>query len=223
MKIVVLAGGISTERTVSLVSGTGVCQALRRKGHQAILVDMFMGLENPPADLNALFDAPDGLCPDVKITVQAPDLEAVRRSRPDQSPSRIGPHVLDICRLADVVFLGLHGMDGEDGRIQAALDLLGVPYTGAGYLGSAIAMDKIASKQMMDANGIPNPKWQALTYTEEEIPHLAETLPMPCVVKAPTGGSSLGVYLPKEAAAVGISYDDLCEEIVQQSLKIKRR
>lgn len=101
MKIVVLAGGISTERTVSLVSGTGVCQALRRKGHQAILVDMFMGLENPPADLNTLFDAPDGLCPDVKIEVQAPDLDAVRRSRPDQSPSRIGPHVLDICRLAD--------------------------------------------------------------------------------------------------------------------------
>ena len=61
-------------------------------------------------------------------------------------------------------------------------------------------MDKIASKQMMDANGIPNPKWQALTYTEEEIPHLAETLPMPCVVKAPTGGSSLGVYLPKDRA-----------------------
>ena len=78
---------------------------------------------------------------------QAPDLEAVRRSRRDQSPSRIGPHVLDICRLADMVFLGLHGQDGEDGRIQAALDLLGVPYTGAGYLGSAIAMDKIASKR----------------------------------------------------------------------------
>ena len=200
MKIVVLAGGISTERTVSLVSGTGVCQALRRKGHQAILVDMFMGLENPPADLNTLFDAPDGLCPDVKIEVQAPDLDVVRRSRPDQSPSRIGPHVLDICRLADIVFLGLHGQDGEDGRIQATLDLLGVPYTGAGYLGSAIAMDKIAAKEMMDANGIPNPKWQKLTYTEEEIPQLAETLPMPCVVKAPTGGSSLGVYLPKDRA-----------------------
>lgn len=200
MKIVVLAGGISTERTVSLVSGTGVCQALRRKGHQAILVDMFMGLENPPADLNTLFDAPDGLCPDVKIEVQAPDLDVVRRSRPDQSPSRIGPHVLDICRLADIVFLGLHGQDGEDGRIQATLDLLGVPYTGAGYLGSAIAMDKIAAKEMMDANGIPNPKWHKLTYTEEEIPQLAETLPMPCVVKAPTGGSSLGVYLPKDRA-----------------------
>ena len=136
----------------------------------------------------------------VKIEVQAPDLDVVRRSRPDQSPSRIGPHVLDICRLADIVFLGLHGQDGEDGRIQATLDLLGVPYTGAGYLGSAIAMDKIAAKEMMDANGIPNPKWQKLTYTEEEIPQLAETLPMPCVVKAPTGGSSLGVYLPKDRA-----------------------
>ena len=74
------------------------------------------------------------------------------------------------------------------------------PYTGAGYLGSAIAMDKIAAKEMMDANGIPNPKWQKLTYTEAEIPQLEETLPMPCVVKAPTGGSSLGVYLPKDRA-----------------------
>ena len=92
MKIVVLAGGISTERTVSLVSGTGVCQALRRKGHQAILVDMFMGLENPPADLNTLFDAPDGLCPDVKIEVQAPDpgpSRARRRGRPH--PGNAGP------------------------------------------------------------------------------------------------------------------------------------
>ena len=89
MKIVVLAGGISTERTVSLVSGTGVCQALRRKGHQAILVDLFMGLENPPADLSTLFDAPDGLCPDVKITVQAPDLEA-GNSAPKCGSSGIG-------------------------------------------------------------------------------------------------------------------------------------
>ena len=167
MKIVVLAGGISTERVVSLVSGTGVCRALRRRGHQAILVDLFMGLDNPPADLNTLFDAQDGLCPEAKITAQAPDLEAVRRSRRDQSPSHIGPHVLDICRLADVVFLGLHGQDGEDGRIQAALDLLGVPYTGAGYLGSAIAMDKIASKRMMDSAGVKytqlRPTMKALT------------------------------------------------------------
>lgn len=113
---------------------TGVCQALRRKGHQAILVDMFMGLENPPADLNTLFDAPDGLCPDVKIEVQAPDLDVVRRSRPDQSPSRIGPHVLDICRLADIVFLGLHGQDGEDGRIPGNAGPAGCPLYRRGLL-----------------------------------------------------------------------------------------
>lgn len=197
MKIVVLAGGISTERAVSLVTGTGVCQALRRKGHRAILVDLFMGLDNPPADLERLFDAPDGLCPEAKIEVTAPDLDAVRRSRPDQSASHIGPHVLEICCLADVVFLGLHGQDGEDGRIQAALDLLGVPYTGSGYLGSAIAMDKIASKEMMGVHGIPTPDWQVLEYEEDDVERLAQTLPMPCVVKDPLGGSSLGVYLPK--------------------------
>ena len=200
MKIVVLAGGISTERAVSLVTGTGVCQALRRKGHRAILVDLFMGLENPPAELESLFDAPDGLCPEAKIEVTAPDLDAVRRSRKDQSASHIGPHVLEICRLADVVFLGLHGQDGEDGRIQAVLDLLGVPYTGSGYLGSAIAMDKIASKEMMGAHGIPTPEWQVLEYEDEDVDRLAQTLPMPCVVKDPLGGSSLGVHLPKDRA-----------------------
>ena len=89
--------------------------------------------------------------PDAKIEVEAPDLETVKRGRKDQGPSHIGPHVLDICQKADLVFLGLHGMDGEDGRIQAALDLLGVPYTGAGHLASAVAMDKAVSKQILDA------------------------------------------------------------------------
>ena len=81
MKIVVLAGGISTERAVSLVTGTGVCRALRENGHRAILVDLFLGLEEVPADLETLFDAPDGLCPDAKIEVEAPDLETVKRGR----------------------------------------------------------------------------------------------------------------------------------------------
>ena len=62
MKIVVLAGGLSTERQVSLTSGTGVCRALRQRGHQAILVDMFLGLEDYTGSLADIFDAPDGLC-----------------------------------------------------------------------------------------------------------------------------------------------------------------
>ena len=197
MKIAVLAGGISTERTVSLVTGAGVCRALRENGHRAILVDLFMGLEEVPEDLDALFDAPDGLCPDARVEVEAPDLEAVKRSRKDQGPSHICPHVLEICRQADLVFLGLHGMDGEDGRIQAALDLLGVPYTGSGHLASAIAMDKAVSKQILDAAGIPTPRWRLLSYEAEEAEQLSRTLPMPCVIKNIGGGSSLGVYLPE--------------------------
>lgn len=208
MKIVVLAGGLSAERAVSLVTGCGVCRALRERGHRAILIDMFLGLEALPADPETLFDAEDGLCPDARIDPTAPDLEAVRRSRRDRSPSRIGPNVLKLCQMADIVFLGLHGQDGEDGRIQAALDLLGVPYTGSGYLASGIAMDKAAAKRMMASAGILTPEWRLLDYAAEETAALAEELPMPCVIKAAGGGSSLGVFLPE-------SREELRQALVQ--------
>lgn len=202
MKIVVLAGGLSTERAVSLVTGTSVCRALRENGHRAILVDLFLGLEEVPQNLESLFDAGDGLCPEVSIGTQAPDLEAVRKSRKDQSPCLFGPHVLELCRAADIVFLGLHGQDGEDGRVQATFDLLGVPYTGGGYLASGLAMDKAMTKRMMDSAGIPTPKWQLLDYTPADVDRLAAELPMPCVVKTTGGGSSLGVFLPEDRAAL---------------------
>ena len=202
MKIVVLAGGLSTERAVSLVTGTSVCRALRENGHRAILVDLFLGLEEVPADLETLFDAPDGLCPDAKIETQAPDLEAVRRSRKDQSGRLFGPNVLELCEAADIVFLGLHGQDGEDGRVQATFDLLGIRYTGGGYLASGLAMDKAMTKRMMDAAGIPTPKWRLLEYGAADVDRLAAELPMPCVIKTTTGGSSLGVFLPEDRAAL---------------------
>jgi D-alanine-D-alanine ligase len=194
MKIVVLAGGLSTERAVSLVTGTAVCRALRENGHQAILVDLFLGIPELPQIPASIFDASDGLCPEAKIETEAPDLAAVRASRGGRS--LIGPNVLELCQMADIVFLGLHGMDGEDGRIQATLDLLDVPYTGSGHLASAVAMDKVVTKRMMDSLGIPTPEWQLLTYKPEDADELAQELPMPCVVKTVDGGSSLGVYLP---------------------------
>lgn len=202
MKIVVLAGGLSTERAVSLVTGTSVCRALRENGHQAILVDLYLGIEQTPTELSKLFDAPDGLCPDARIETTAPDLEAVRKSRRDQSEKVFGPHVLELCAVADIVFLGLHGQDGEDGRVQAAFDLLGIRYTGSGYLSSGMAMDKAATKRMMDSAGIPTPSWQLLRYGAEDVERLSQTLPMPCVVKTTTGGSSLGVFLPEDRDAL---------------------
>ena len=196
MKIVVLGGGISTERHVALVTGTSVCKALRERGHKAIFVDMFLGLENYHGKLEDAFDAPDGFCGKVAIETTAPDLDAVRASREDKSPSHLGKDVLAICALADCVFLGLHGADGEDGKIQAALDLLGVPYTGSDYLGSAMAMDKAVAKRIMDSNGIRTPAWRELRYTEADIPRLCEELPVPCAIKVVNGGSSIGVQLP---------------------------
>ena len=197
MKIVVLGGGISTEREVSLVSAGSVCRALRSLGHRAVFVDLFLGIEEPGLPLEQMFDIPDGRCGRSAIEKQAPDLKAVRASRKDQSESRIGKNVLELCRLADCVFLGLHGQDGEDGKIQAALDLLGVPYTGSGPLGSGMAMDKAVAKRIMDSCGVQTPAWQELSYTAEQIPALTQTLPVPCAVKVVGGGSSIGVALPE--------------------------
>ena len=163
MKIVVLSGGFCTERHVGLVSGSGVCRALREKGHQAIFVDMFMGLENYQGKLEDIFDAPDGLLEKVAI---------------------------------EEVFLAMHGANGEDGRIQATLDLLGVPYTGSGYLGSAMAMDKAVTKRMMDSLGIRTAPWVDVHYKKEDIPRLTQELMVPCAVKMVNGGSSIGMALP---------------------------
>ena len=196
MKIVVLSGGFCTERHVGLVSGSGVCRALREKGHQAIFVDMFMGLENYHGKLEDIFDAPDGLLEKVAIEETAPDLEAVRAARQDKSPSLLGKDVLKVCAMADVVFLAMHGANGEDGRIQATLDLVGVPYTGSGYLGSAMAMDKAVTKRMMDSLGIRTAPWVDVHYTKDDIPRLTRELMVPCAVKMVNGGSSIGMALP---------------------------
>ena len=196
MKIVVLAGGLSSERNVSLSTGTSVCRALRRKGHKAVLIDMFLGLEDFSGSPEDVFDAPDGRCSDALISSVAPDLDAVRASRADRSPSKFGPGVLEACKLADIVFLGLHGECGEDGRVQATFDLLGIPYTGAGYLSSGMAMDKAITKTVMERVGILTAPWRDVHYAEADIPRLVEELEVPCAVKVVNGGSSLGLALP---------------------------
>ncbi|MBD5161560.1 MAG: D-alanine--D-alanine ligase [Oscillibacter sp.] len=196
MDIIVLAGGLSPERQVSLVSGQGICRALRSLGHRAVLVDMFLGLESWEGDLKNIFDVPDGLCTQEEIRAEAPDLAAVRASRRDRSKSLFGPGVLEVCRMADAVFLGLHGECGEDGRVQAAFDLLGIPYTGSGHLGSGMAMNKAVTKQVMERAGIPTLPWRELVYRAEDIPRLTEELPLPAAVKSINGGSSLGLALP---------------------------
>lgn len=138
MKIVVLAGGLSPERNVSLSSGAMVSEALREQGHQVALVDLFFGTEGVEGPAEALYDA---RCPKRSSgSAGRPPTWPRCAPPPGQEPLVHRPRVLELCAGADVVYLALHGACGEDGRIQAALDLLGVPYTGSGCLASAIAM-----------------------------------------------------------------------------------
>lgn len=193
MKIVVLAGGLSPERNVSLSTGTMVTEALRARGHRAALVDMFFGLEGFDGAPEALYDAPASEAGRF-VDRQAPDLEAVRAARQDRSASLFGPGVLELCRGADLVFLALHGTCGEDGRVQAAFELLGIPYTGAGFLGSAIAMDKDLTKRMV-ADVVNTPGWKTVQYAAGDIEGLVASARLPLVVKPVASGSSIGVSI----------------------------
>ena len=196
MKIVVLAGGLSPERNVSLSSGALICQALRERGHQVALVDLFFGVEDTGEDGMLPYRQP---IPQAfrQVQRQAPDLKQVRSSRGDKSPSAIGPGVLELCAGADIAFLALHGACGEDGRIQATLDLLGVPYTGSGCLASAIAMDKDLTKRLV-AGRVTTPDWQVVTVTAENLEALVGDTALPVVVKPIDSGSSIGVYIARE-------------------------
>ena len=194
MKIVVLAGGLSPERNVSLSSGTMIAEALRALGHQAALVDLYFGLEDHEGPLSSYFDAP---IPDSAKHVArvAPDLEEVKAARRWKSPSAIGQGVLELCQMADLVFLALHGACGEDGRIQAVFDLMGIPYTGSGHLSSAIAMDKDLTKRFIADLDVATPEWKRVDYTERDVDRLTSTTPVPCVVKPVDSGSSIGVSI----------------------------
>lgn len=196
MKIVVLAGGLSTERDVSLMSGTMISQALRKKGHQVILVDVFMGYSNKKENLDGIFARSEEVSVKVdKIPETAPDIAKVKAMREDKSDNFFGPNVIELCQMADVVFMALHGENGENGKVQAALDLFGVKYTGTDYFSSAIAMNKQVTKQFFIANGIPTPHGISLKRADKDMPFENTGISLPCVVKPCSGGSSIGVSI----------------------------
>ena len=217
MKIVVLAGGISTERDVSFVSGKNVYEALKSKGHQVVLTDVYLGMEEMPENV---FEADVDWTKQIgAVTEKCPDIEAVKAMRKDGGKSFFGPNVLTLCQEADVVFVALHGENGENGKIQAAFDLMGIKYTCTDHVSSAICMDKAITKDIFRAYNIPTPA--SVHFTEEN----AQTEPMalPCVVKACCGGSSIGVSVvftkeEYEAALVdAFSYD--AQVVVEQYIK----
>lgn len=220
MKIVVLAGGISTERDVSLMSGSMIYQALRRKGHEVVLLDVYLGYEGTEEEVNGSFSREQDWSAGIGgIGEDSPDIETVKAMRGDGGRSFFGPNVLRICSMADVVFLGLHGESGENGKIQAAFDLLGIRYTGTDYVSSALAMDKALTKEIFAFHHIKAPLGIHLHKGKTA----GEKLPYPCIVKACRGGSSVGVAVAwddaqyETALAEAFRYDD--EVVVEQYIR----
>ena len=177
-KVAVLMGGHSAEREVSLMSGTGVLQALRSRGVDAQAFD--------PAER---------------------DLGDLRRDG------------FGRC------FIALHGRHGEDGTVQGALELLGIPYTGSGVLASAVAMDKVMTKRIWASEGLPTPRYVWLDAGQQDCEHVRrvpDDLGLPLIVKPPREGSSIGVTKVEgysqmqDAVQLSARYDPdvLCEEFI---------
>ncbi len=205
MNVTVLLGGTSSERDVSLASGLRIAQALRDAGHVVTCVDPARG-EMARSEEDALRAA--GV-----VKREPPTREALQVMAETSIVTTLGS--MPSVKNADVVFIALHGGDGEDGTVQAILDLARVPYTGSGHLASALAMDKDLSKRLFRAAGVLTADWimtgpgSRLSASEVE-----RTLGFPVVVKPSKEGSTVGLSVVKEAGqlakavAEAALYDD---------------
>ncbi len=184
LKITVLAGGYSPERDVSFLSASLIANSLCRSGHRVALLDVFfpyqgvIGEDAFTTDGNFMYTIPKN----------PPDLEALRKEVP--GTALIGDGVLALCSVSDVVFLALHGGMGEDGRIQAILSSMGIPYTGSDFSACLTAMDKYLSKLLFRAHGVPT-----ADYTLIQNGKVPPSLSYPCVIKPCSCGSSVGVSI----------------------------
>jgi D-alanine-D-alanine ligase len=204
LRITVLLGGVSAERDVSLSSGLRIAAALREKGHDVICLDPAEGVLTRETE-RALLAAGVGSAP--------PSLEKLAGLASESLSPVLGtmPEVAD----ADCVFLALHGGQGEDGTVQALLDMTGVPYTGSGHLASALAMDKHLSKVVLRAAGVQTADWIMAPPDEDLDAHtVGVALGWPVVVKPSKQGSTVGLSIvraPDELAPAvreAFRYDD---------------
>lgn len=185
LRIAVLHGGPSSEHDISVWSSRGVLKTLREAGHHALAVYVD---KSGRWHLSAMDDA--------GVTVgDGIDMLAA---------------VAELRGQVDVCFLGFHGNYGEDGRVQAVLELAGLAYTGSGVMASALAMDKTVARRVYAGVGLPVAGAVEIDTAGLEKPGVAEVaaqslverLGLPVVVKVPTGGSSVGVEIPRDQHAV---------------------
>lgn len=201
MKIAVLFGGSSEERDVSIASAAQVIPALRGLGHEVIAIDTATGRLSHASEQRMLASA---------VAAEPPSGDRLARLGGVSQALALTSEAADL-RDVDVVFLALHGGAGEDGRIQAVLDLAGLPYTGSNHIASATAMDKDLSKRLFRAAGVLTADWLMAPVPEQEV---ARTLGWPAVVKPNKQGSTVGLSIVRDAAELAAAvelarrYDD---------------
>ncbi len=200
MKVTVLTGGTSSERDVALASAVQVIGALRACGHDVAVVDTARGYIPETAETAMLSGTVGAVPPSID------ELQALERGL---LLSGLGN--LPVVRGADVLFLALHGGRGEDGTIQTLLEMIGVPYTGSGRLGSAMAMDKDISKRLFRDVGVPTADWVMAPAARDRV---GRDFGWPVVVKPSKQGSTVGLTVVKrpeeydDAVAFARRYDD---------------
>jgi D-alanine-D-alanine ligase len=178
MKVVVLMGGTTAEREISLSTGTGIAAALRRLEHEVVAIDPANGcLLTPGDEAGSAGELPAGGAPAASALVEVPEVSG-----------------------AGMIFIALHGGAGEDGTLQAVLELAGRPYTGSDPLSCGLAMNKAMSKRLFEHAGIPTPRWMALPASAGTLA-LEDIEPMgglPAVVKPNDQGSTVGLSIVRE-------------------------
>jgi D-alanine-D-alanine ligase len=182
-------GGTSAEREVSLDSGVQVARALREGGHQVVAVDTARGVADAREEAE----------------IAAWGVRAAPPERESLAGLSVGTLAdlleLPAVRGADVLFPILHGGPGEDGTLQALLELAGIPFTGSRHLGCALAMDKEVSKRLFLQAGIETPAWRTV-FDETGAELRAEGPGLPVVVKPNREGSTVGLTVVREADAL---------------------
>lgn len=181
MKIVVLAGGKSSEREVSMTSGSKIANALITNGHQVLLVDLFTGIPEC-SSFDTAYEKYSKDYYEYMVSEKVPNL--------NDFDKEIGANVLEICGSADITFFALHGGIGENGKLQAIFDVYDIKYTGSNYQSSLLAMDKLLAKELMRFHGIPTADWTVVSGVEQ-----IDSIELPAVVKPIDCGSSIGISL----------------------------
>jgi D-alanine-D-alanine ligase len=209
-------GGTSAERDVSLASGLRVTEALRSRGHEVVAIDTALG------ELDR--DAERALLARKVVQTEPPSQAELQKMARETLPQML--RILPALQKADVVFLGLHGGAGEDGTIQALLDLAGVTYTGSGHLASALAMDKDLSKALFRQNGVQTAEWVMAERPDggrkagSDIAKAVKGLGLPLIVKPSKQGSTVGLTVVKQreelAPAVELAYQFDDEVMIEQ-------